>query len=83
MTTEERAPRHAVCGWLTFPTPSTFALGSWRGSRKFEGQSGHNFWSFSEGRNGHTTLWLDQNGLLHGQVREAPVDWDFVATREQ
>jgi hypothetical protein len=54
----------------------------WSGRGKFEGQTGHYQWSINDGRTGHTTLWLDGKGLLHGQVRGALVYWDFIADRK-
>lgn len=55
---------------------------AWKGHGTFEVQQGHFSWTYSDGRKGHTTLWLDGAGALHGQVREAPMDWDFIATRQ-
>jgi hypothetical protein len=55
---------------------------AWKGTGTFEGPAGDYAWAFDDGRTGHTTLWRDGAGALHGQVRNAPIDWDFVATRE-
>jgi len=54
---------------------------SLRGHGSFEGLSGYYEWTLDDGTTGRTTFWLDASGALHGHVRYAAVDRDFVATR--
>lgn len=53
----------------------------WSGEGDFDGTRGFYDWVFADGKRGRTTLQMDSNGTLHGQVRGAGIDWDYMAMR--
>lgn len=53
----------------------------WTGRGTFKGSSGHYDWTFPDGKTGRTTLSIDADGRLLGQVRGAGIDWDYMARR--
>lgn len=53
----------------------------WTAQGVFDGTNGYYDWVFTDGRRGRTTIRMDASGALHGQVRGAGIDWDYVATR--
>jgi regulation of enolase protein 1 (concanavalin A-like superfamily) len=53
----------------------------WTGEGEFDGQRGFYNWRFTDGKIGRTDIYLDDKGVLHGQVRGSGLDWDFMATR--
>lgn len=54
---------------------------SWKGYGNFDGKSGSYHWVFTNGKSGQTTFHMDFDGVLHGQVRGAGIDWDYIATQ--
>lgn len=53
----------------------------WEGRGTIEGNKGHYDWVFQNGARGRTTLTVEANGHLLGQVRGAGMDWDFIGKR--
>jgi hypothetical protein len=55
----------------------------WEGEGEFDGRRGYYRWIFTDGKTGRTEIFLDGEGILHGRVRGAGIDWDYQAAREQ
>ncbi len=53
----------------------------WNGRGSFDGTRGYYDWQFADGRRGRTTIALDGDCVLHGQVRGSGLDWDYQAQR--
>jgi uncharacterized caspase-like protein len=53
---------------------------SWKGYGNFDGKTGSYHWVFTNGKSGQTTFHMDDDGALHGQVRGAGIDWDYIGT---
>jgi hypothetical protein len=64
-------------------TPIGVAGVDWEGRGVITGKDGHYDWVFPDGKTGTTTITIDENGNLVGQVRGAGIDWDYVAQRVQ
>lgn len=61
----------------------TVAGDGFSGQGTFDGKTGYYDWQFGDGRAGRTTLSLDADGVLHGQVRGSSIAWDFQALKPQ
>ena len=53
----------------------------WTGRGSFDGQRGYYDWQFTDGKRGRTTIRLDADGKLHGEVRGSGLDWNYQALR--
>jgi hypothetical protein len=55
----------------------------WKGHGTIHGKDGHYDWTFPDGKQGRTTIRIDADGNLVGQVRGAGIDWDYVGKRRE
>jgi hypothetical protein len=70
---------------------STFLVGAakptgrpeldWDGRGFIDGDRGYYDWTFRDGKKGRTTFFIDREGNLHGQVRGAGLDWNYIGRR--
>jgi predicted Ser/Thr protein kinase len=74
-----------VRAWVTFRRTGNrlIAVGDgWAAAGEFDGKKGYYSWEFADAKSGKTTLFVDDKGRLHGQVRGSGIDWDYIAARE-
>jgi hypothetical protein len=63
--------------------PTGHAGMDWKGRGIINGKQGHYDWVFPDGKTGRTTITIDADGNLCGQVRGSGIDWDYVAKRRE
>ena len=59
--------------------PTGNAAVDWQGQGVIKGNTGHYDWVFPDGKTGRTTITIDDDGVIHGQVRGSGLYWDYVA----
>jgi|GEM_PF-6693310 len=53
----------------------------WTGEGQFDGNEGYYDWEFSNGKTGRTTIYLDADRNLYGEVKGQITPWTFIGTR--
>src|SRR5438552_18860343 len=62
---------------IRIAVPSGNPAVDWQGRGVIDGNQGHYDWVFPDGKTGRTTIRLDADGHLRGQVRGSGIDWDY------
>ena len=61
-----------------------FARGKdWKGQGRIDGKQGYYDWKFEDGKNGRTTILINDNGTLQGRVFGSGLDWWYLARRQK
>ena len=55
----------------------------WQGHGVIDGKRGHYDWVFPNGWTGRTTITIDADGNLRGQVRGSGIAWDYIGKRDE
>ena len=88
----ENAPPEYHANWLQMQLSNEDSLTvigrMWKGQGTFDGEAGYYEWEFEDGKRGRTEFWIDDSGLMRGQVRAHGTDtdlpllnWNFWASR--
>jgi len=86
------APPKYYANWLQMRLTNEDGLmvigDSWKGQGTFDGEAGYYEWEFNDGKRGRTEFWIDDTGLMRGQVAAHGTDadlpslnWHFWASR--
>lgn len=53
----------------------------WSGEGVFDGSEGYYDWKFKSGNEGRTTIYIDSDGNLFGDVKGQITPWTYIGTR--